>query len=1288
MRRARTRTNGDRRTGHKRSAFGLAVALLVGAALAPQAYAGYNVTLSGNDLTAVATAHDTATNSSDNLVQVDERTPYADLPAGDTRRWVFWPVTGVDSTLLDSNPTSENCRYFNHNFGPGGDDGGKCLLISSLTVTGGGSATGDRVAAYTGYDVDRALAVTANLAGGPDSVSLGDHLLGPHSLTAGTGRDYLELPRGYDWNVNLQSNAVSGGLPMTISGFEDLRIDGFFGESDTVVVTGTGGANELFTDAMRSTISGAGGADVIDAGAGTNTASGGAGDDEIEVGFFSEPGQVQDVEGNDGNDEMTIWGEDLATGHGGAGNDDVFGFSDGVNTLTGGDGDDFLWISPIDPVPGSADGGAGTDLIWGAAGADTLHAGTGTSDDVFGFGGPDQIDADPAATGTLLIGDHNEPTSNPGELPGADTIRGSDGPDTINGGGQADHLFGNGGADSIRGDNVNAQNPWDPPGGDEIDAGAGDDVVFGRAGDDTITGGPGNDMINCGPGDDEVTDPEPGDTLIECEDLALEVRISSVETEAAGDVFPITLTLQNKSTGEALKNIIPVNEFGFGVVAPPTGPGEIQVVSGPQPPFPATLEPGQSSEHTITVQATKTGRVWLKAGVTATGAGSDKPVEDTNYGEVVIGETPPTDVERTAMTATGVALFLNNLARTVREQQARYANQIWQALQSRLSAKAKRFWFGSENKLKITDYERAMAGQRGVAPEWMAIETPNKPKLFEDGRVYLNAEQQARLHKLEDAATLKLVAQYMGDTVDSVKKGIAFEAAYWSQLASEEGQGRLAADYARFYDLNRESGDYLLAAIGNSLSYEGTRSALDESDAAVRAGLEASLTNLVADRDARIDKLARLAETDPDAFIEQLANDGATVRFAGVKLGSETLMGEAEFALAGKVYSGGQAALARFTKAIGVETKTGAKTLAKTTLIAERSATVGPSYLDDLSEEAKSFISLRKMDDIGGMPKGDVAITQDIVAKTNQRLNEQGYPGEIEALFRPANPFKVTGSFAKVEAVGVNNVAPIDLAIGAPPKTLGETAIFEPINPKTLPGYAKYPEAEKTLLTQRYEDRLSIYKQFDGQIPVTDKKLKEMLKSFDDVHTFDNLGQGRTIKMKLSKDKVDGATVLKYDYLEVQGKKLIDGGPPRPIGTDYDQAALIDKNTRELLKGQRLSAAEAEMRRLGEDAAIESGYANPFHGATASGSDVAAADYPFIAHYWLRHLKEADALREAERLAAAYNLGKPVEQHITAAQILKKAGGLFDRHLLRINASEASFGPSDVVFTTPVVVPK
>ncbi|HYH59549.1 MAG TPA: hypothetical protein VD790_10060 [Thermoleophilaceae bacterium] len=777
--------------------------------------------------------------------------------------------------------------------------------------------------------------------------------------------------------------------------------------------------------------------------------------------------------------------------------------------------------------------------------------------------------------------------------------------------------------------------------------------------------------------DEDPTAPEPG----------LEVKISPIAQAATGASFPLTITVNNTSATEGLKGIAPAFPHGFGVANSYYAPqlrGELQVVAGPTPAFPKTLAPGASSVHVVAVKAAKGGFVGLQAKMSARGADSNASVTDTHYGQAIVGETQPADAERTAMMTTGAALFLNGAKKVFRDQQARYAQRLVALLKSRLSAKARKFYFGAKNSLKIAPFERALARLRGYAPELMALVTPNKRQLFKDGNIYLDEQQFARFQQLHNAEMLRLTEDSLGGAL----KFVGREGSYWAQLASDEGQGRVAADIALWQEMNGEDGQYLLAAIKESFTFSGAGRALEESDAALKSGFEKAVNGLLAAREARINKLVDLAESDPDAFIEQIANDSAGMGFEGFKLVAEQLMGDAAFKLAGKVFTGAKAAMTKFTKAVGASKASDAKALARTTLIGERSATLGPSYIDDLSEDAKTMIALRKMEAIGGMPLSDIEVTKDIVAKMNKRMDELGYDVEVELLFRPANPYKVANSFAKVEVVGVKNVAPIDLALGAPPSTLAETAIFKPRDPTTLRGWDNYVELDKTLLRERYKTRLSEYNQFHGKEPVTDKKMKAMLKSFDEVHTFDDIGQGREIRMKLSTEKVGDATVLKYDYLRVEGKVYVNGkGAPRSIGTDYDGAALINKNTRELLKGQELSAAQFELRRLGAKAAAEKGYANPFHDATAHGTDAGGAAYPFFAHYWLTHLKRADAIREAQRLAANYNRGRAAKDQISAASILAKTAGLFERYLLRVNAADASFGPANVVFRTPVVAP-
>lgn len=768
----------------------------------------------------------------------------------------------------------------------------------------------------------------------------------------------------------------------------------------------------------------------------------------------------------------------------------------------------------------------------------------------------------------------------------------------------------------------------------------------------------------------------------------LEVAITPISSASAGAPFQITLTLRNTSTNLGLEGITPAYPHGFGVANdyyPPAQRGEIRVVSGPVPAFPGTLDPGESSVHTVTMRAAAPGKVGLEAKLAARGAGGGAEVSDTHYGEVEIAAKQPLQAERTAMVAHGVALFLGNANRALRDQQARYARGVFDALKSKLSKRARRFYFGSTKNLKVTGLERALARWQGQSPDLTALVTPNRQKLYEGGSVFFTDDQLARYQQQENAEFRKLAAAFMGQRY----KELMFELRYVAQIGSKEGLGRIGADIALWHELNRQDDQYLLQAVAMAFDAKAGRQALADADASLKKGFGKIVDGLLKARDARVDNLTKLAESDPDKFIGQLAKDDAQLHHAAFKLLAEHLMGDIQDRFQGTLMTGAKAAMTRLAKATGVLDDKDAKALARTTRLGERTETLGPSYMDELSDEAKAMIDLRKMEAIGGMPADDVEITKEIVAAVNARLKQRGHNVELEALFRPANPFKVPGAFAKVETVGVKNIAPIDLALGAPPSLLAETAIFKPNDPTKLAGFKNYSETEKILLQDRYQTRLSEYNQFHGpRNKVTDPKMKEMLKAFDKAHTFDNIGQGRTIKMKLSKEEVGGATVLKYDYLQVEGKVLINGkGKPVPIGTDYDGAALIDANTREPLKGQALSDAEFELRRQGEKAAIEKGYANPFHGFTAHGSDANAADYPDIVHYWLWHLKEADAIREAQRVVANYNRGKTAAQMTSVGKILSRAGGLFERHLLRISASEASFGPANVVFRTPVVAP-
>ncbi|MBC8076335.1 MAG: tandem-95 repeat protein, partial [Chloroflexales bacterium] len=120
------------------------------------------------------------------------------------------------------------------------------------------------------------------------------------------------------------------------------------GTSNNDTLTGTSGADILFSGYLQDTLTGTGGNDLLCGGQGDDTLDGGDGDDTLDG------GQGQDrLDGGDGDDTIA----------GGQGDDTLTG-NTGADNLRGGDGNDRL------------DGGADNDQLFGEQGDDRLTGGS------------------------------------------------------------------------------------------------------------------------------------------------------------------------------------------------------------------------------------------------------------------------------------------------------------------------------------------------------------------------------------------------------------------------------------------------------------------------------------------------------------------------------------------------------------------------------------------------------------------------------------------------------------------------------------------------------------------------------------------------------------------------------------------------------------------------------------------------------------------------------------------------------------------------------------------------
>jgi Ca2+-binding RTX toxin-like protein len=363
----------------------------------------------------------------------------------------------------------------------GGHAEGDLLFDIEGLIGGGGNDT------LTGTSAANLLSG----GGGNDSVTGG---AGADTLTGGDGFDTLSYVGSSGVNVNLGSNAATGGHAAgdVISGFE--------------AVVGGSGSDVLTGSAVANALSGENGNDVLTGGAGNDTLSGGVGNDAL----------------NGGADA------------------DVLNGGTGKDTLTGGDGADrFVWTSATESLPTTAGRDVVADFNLGdlidlsgfdansvlagvqsfvfrgvttSAASNTAAAGElwaytfggntfliggvdgdGVRDFQVEFTGLKSFGAESFAGVSLrLTGTAAEDTLTGGSA--ADTLNGAAGNDVLTGGGGKDSLIGGLGADRFVWTSVSESLPTAP--GRDVISGWDSTDVLDLSAIDANTGVDGNDSFN------------------------------------------------------------------------------------------------------------------------------------------------------------------------------------------------------------------------------------------------------------------------------------------------------------------------------------------------------------------------------------------------------------------------------------------------------------------------------------------------------------------------------------------------------------------------------------------------------------------------------------------------------------------------------------------------------------------------------------------------------------------------------------------------------------------------
>jgi Ca2+-binding RTX toxin-like protein len=285
---------------------------------------------------------------------------------------------------------------------------------------------------------------------------------------------------GYTMAANLEIARLTGSaIRITGSTANDVMVAN---PAAGGVLDGGAGDDQLWGSVAAEIYICGDGNDVVRGGGGADTIFGGAGDDQFVL-----PNNFTTITELAGGGTDTVWV--TADGYTLAANIEIGRLGGAAIRLTGSAGDDQLVANPV--AGGILDGGAGDDVLWGSALAETFLGNAG--DDIIRGGGGADVMAGGAGNDQYVILDANATiTENAGEgddtawvavnnyLVGANVER-------INLSGTANTALGN------AADNIIAGNPT--MGNALLAGGAGRDVIFGSGFADVFRGDAGDDTL-------------------------------------------------------------------------------------------------------------------------------------------------------------------------------------------------------------------------------------------------------------------------------------------------------------------------------------------------------------------------------------------------------------------------------------------------------------------------------------------------------------------------------------------------------------------------------------------------------------------------------------------------------------------------------------------------------------------------------------------------------------------------------------------------------------------------
>jgi hypothetical protein len=790
----------------------------------------------------------------------------------------------------------------------------------------------------------------------------------------------------------------------------------------------------------------------------------------------------------------------------------------------------------------------------------------------------------------------------------------------------------------------------------------------------------------------------------------LDLKLETRRVDDGDDEFDVVMRIRagNQSAVDNLRftdpGIIESSAAGF----PEDEQSEVEKISGPDVPIPSRLEVNQESTHVWTYKVKKPGRVALFSELTAR---AEEDGTDETDGHTVIADSIPDGEEidgEISFKLAAIGAMDNWLVEAYKawlDGNRDEARRIVRWAKKKLSAKKRRIWLGSKNKLKISPSEKAFADRANISPELAAVLMPDRKIARKVGaKGYVPTERQiaAAFFQGYFSEIGRHGKRDIGKAWNKVRGGFIGSVSIWNYLngdASAEERAQveamamnvwsIATDKAEI-DWESADGKRVLARYGHTMYKDHIGIPItpirSEDVEAMYNDITLQTEDLQAQLKAEKIKLKNIYKGDN--ILKSVRKHGAATgdeSYPWVRIGTDTMVGGGTSRIADKVVSKATGVL-RLGKATGEVTAAGRTARkSKTTIKHEPIGSTGarPSIRDVVvtRRNVGGGETLDTLESIGGVPRREADIQREIIAEIEDELGL--VQGQVGLALKPSSPLRKKNSVAKFELAKVKTGKPVHERLGMDPRGLSEPTFFNPTHPSKLPEWDQLATNQQSDLLKQYKKSKAEYKDWTSGKP-KDPDLAKLSKATRRAGEPKitkpveiSLSHGRKVKAIFEEVPVPGTDTIRIrvKHYEVDGIVFVKSKTAKPMGPDLDAVAIYDAKEGARFVDRQLESkiVLAYRKKIAERTKAGERFHGAEHGMTLIMDDVPAGPGGSVGNlmqYGIPYLPEP----------AAYNFAKRIEPFVEmlAEEITGNVGkpftGKFGQKVVNITSTDVYYG--------------